>query len=149
MIPKLTRKQLALIQTELIYSKRNWRDKIPHALKILRNFYRDIDISNIEWYLEVYVPSEDKRIKKEFMQKSSIGELHNKYTPTDVSNTLGRNFTPVISPIVGEKYHVSWAFKGAVFTLKRIEGEYAYLDNPKHKRKVLLKVLIQDLRNLK
>lgn len=54
-------------------------------------------------------------------------------------------FKKVEKPEVGMKVHTSWANKGAVFVIIDLEGEFAYLDNPKYKRSQLLKVKITDL----
>ena len=146
--PKLTKKQVEAIELDLLYGKKHWSEKITHAIGVIKSFYKEIDASNLKWFLEVYVPSEKKRLHQEFINKSATGELHNKYTPTDVANSLGRNFEIVESPITGNKYHLSWAFKAAVFVLKRIEGQYCYLDNPRNPRKELLRAKVTDLRHV-
>lgn len=50
---------------------------------------------------------------------------------------------------IGQKYHVSWAYRGARFKLMELDpdGIHAYLDNPKYKRKKWLKVKVDDLRD--
>jgi hypothetical protein len=146
--PKLTKKQINRIEVDLLLGKKHWSTKIPHAIGIIKTFYKEITPSELEWFLELYVPAEKKRLHQEFMSKSASGELHNKFTPTDVSRDLGNEFDVVIDPVIGVKYHLSWAYKGAVFVLKHVEGDHCYLDNPKHPRKQLLKAKIIDLRGL-
>jgi len=146
--PKLNKKQIDRIEVDLLLSKRHWSTKIPHAISIIKTFYKEITPSELEWFLEHYVPAEKKRLHQEFMSKSATGELHNRFTPTDVSRELGSEFNIVVKPLIGAKYHLSWAYKGAVFVLKSIDGDYCYLDNPKHPRKELLKAKITDLLGL-
>lgn len=74
------------------------------------------------------------------------GKKHwSKKTQSDVDGS----FNVPDKPIIGKRYHISWAFKGAQFVLKKIEGEYAYLDNPRNKRTTLFKCKVSELRNLR
>lgn len=149
-VPPLTKKQADALHIEFLCGKKHWSQKIIHALKIVKRFYPEIQETDLQWYLEEYVPSEIKRHKKLFMQKSASGELNNNYTPTDVSNSISnQRFNTPKKLVIGVKYHLSWAYKGAVFVLKRIEGEYCYLDNPKNPRVNLLKAKISELRSIK
>lgn len=55
------------------------------------------------------------------------------------------NFQKAENPVIGKRYHIAWAYSGAVFKLVRIEGDKCFLDNPKHKRENLLECNISDL----
>lgn len=73
--------------------------------------------------------------------------IDNQFIPTDRKKVA---FAPVIDPLIGMKYHLSWAYSGAVFVLKRIDADgTCYLDNPRHKRKELLRAKVSDLRHLR
>lgn len=129
----------------LTSGKKHWSKKIPFLISRIISFGNKITEDELQYFMEVYIPSEDKRIKREHFQKSQTGEIISKFTPTDIDG----KFIPVDQPVIGKKYHVSWAFKGAVFVLKRVDGDTAYLDNPKHKRDTLLKCKISELRHIK
>jgi hypothetical protein len=148
--PKLTKKQIDRIEMDLLLGKKHWTQKVKHALGIIKPFYKEITEDQLPLFLEDYVPAERERIKKEFMENSRTGKINTKYTPTDVSNTIGGGyFSTIKNPVIGVKYHLSWAYKGAVFVLKAIEGNYCYLDNPRMPRKELLKAKVEDLRSLR
>jgi hypothetical protein len=67
------------------------------------------------------------------------------FTPTDVKG----DFLPVSNPQIGSRYHISWAYSGAVFVLVKVENDICYLDNPRHHRKKLLTCKVSELRNLR
>jgi hypothetical protein len=138
---KLTKKQVFTVQTQLLSGK-PWRKKVKTCIGLIKGFYRDINEENLEWFLEVYIPSEIQKYRKEEIDKW-------KNDTPDKANKNGIKFAVVENPTIEQKYHVSWANKGSVFVLKSIYGEYGYLDNPKHHRKVLLKVKLSELRELK
>lgn len=148
---KLTKRQLQAIKSEAFLTKKKWTDKKEHVLKLIRNFDKSVTLENLQHYLEVHVPSEEKRIHAEYFQKCQTGVIISNITPTDVADRTNQVFKKVDRPNIGNKYHLSWAFKGAVFVLKSVDqdGIHCYLDNPKHKRKDLLKAKIADLRHVK
>lgn len=126
--------------------KKHWSERKQHLIKLAKNF--GIIINNdeeLKHLIEVHCVNELRRLNNEFMRKSKEGILVNNYTLTDVKN----NFLPVTEPIIGKKYHISWAYSGAVFVLKNIKNDICYLDNPKHKRKTLLTCKLSELRELR
>jgi len=135
----LTQNQILVLTS----GKKHWSKKIPFLMSRIISFGNKITEEDLPYFMDVYIASEDKRIRREYFNKSQTGEIKTKFTPTDID---GR-FIPVDKPEIGKKYHISWAFKGAVFVLKKIEGDVAYLDNPKHKRSELLKCNLSELRH--
>lgn len=73
-----------------------------------------------------------------------MSKRNTKFTATDIDGT----FEAVTDAKVGTLYHLSWAFKAAVFRLVSIEedGIYGQVDNPKYKRTSPLKIKLSDLR---
>ena len=140
-------KQLSKNQLfKLTDGKKHWSEKKEYLIKLAKNF--GIIINNDEelrYLIEVHCPSELERINIKFYQDSKSGVIRNNYTPTDVKGT----FIVPNKYIIGAKYHISWAYSGAVFVLRKIVDNIAYLDNPRYKRKDLLKCDVKDLRNLK
>ena len=139
---KLTQNQIRSLQE----GKKHWSLKTKHITKLAKNF--GITVSTDEeicYLIEIVCPREESRIKKQFFIDSQTGKRITHLTPTDVKG----NFTKIINPVVGVKYHISWAFSGAVFKLVKVEGDTCYLDNPKHKRKDLLKCKVSELRGLR
>ena len=131
---------------QLTDGKKHWSERKKHLINLAKNF--GIIINNdkeLQYLIEVHCINEHKRLNAEFMQKSKEGILKNNYTLTDVKN----NFLSVTEPVIGKKYHISWAYSGAVFILKNIENDICYLDNPKHKRKSLLICKLSELRELR
>ena len=138
----LTQKQIY----QLTEGKKHWSEKKQHLIKLAKNF--GITITNdeeLKYLIEVHCINEDKRIRKQFFIDSQTGKRRNHLTPTDVKG----DFTKIIRPVIGVKYHISWAFSGAVFVLKKIEGDTCYLDNPKYKRTRLLTCKVSELRGLR
>lgn len=139
---QLTQNQI----NQLTYGKKHWSLKKDHLIKLAKNFGIQITSDEeLQYLIEQHCPNEEARIKRKFFSDSQKGIINTYLTPTDVDG----NFPPIINPVIGHRYHLSWAFKGAVFVLKRIEGEFGYVDNPKHKRKELLKCNLKDLRCVK
>ena len=146
----LTKNQAGRLYMELVLCKKHWSNKKIHAIKLIKPYQKDITEEDLQWYIEKYIPSEVKRHKVEYFNKSQKGLINIKYTPTDVANKkFNTPFSEINRSHIGGKYHLSWAFKAAVFVLKRIEGEYGWVDNPKHKREQLLKIKLSDLRKLR
>jgi len=139
---QLTQKQIL----QLTEGKKHWSEKKQHLIKLAKNF--GIAITNneeLKYLIEVHCLNEGKRIKKQFFIDSQTGKLKTHLTPTDVKG----DFTKITHPVIGVKYHISWAFSGAVFKLVKVEGDTCYLDNPKYKRKQLLTCKISELRGLR
>ncbi len=143
----MTQKQVDRINLNCIYCKRPWTEKIDFCIKLIKPFYKDITPENLKWFLEEFVPSEEKRLRKQYFIDCQTGKRNTNITPTDVDGSFGK----VEIPHIGVKYHISWAFKGACFVLKRLDddGIHGYVDNPKHKREKLLKIKLSDLRKLR
>lgn len=126
--------------------KKHWSDKKQHLIKLAKNFGITITTDDeLKYLIEVHCPNEEKRIKKQFFIDSQTGKRKTHLTPTDVKG----GFTIITNPVIGVKYHISWAFSGAVFKLVKVEGDTCYLDNPKHKRETLLKCKVSELRGLR
>lgn len=134
----LTQNQIYILTT----GKKHWSKKVKFLMERIISFGNKISEDELQYFMEEYIPSEEKRIKREYFYKSQTGEKNTKFTPTDVDGT----FNKPDKPIIGKRYHISWAFKGAIFVLKKVEGEIAYLDNPKNKRETLLKCKVSELR---
>lgn len=133
------------IQT-LTDGKRHWSEKKKHLIRIAKQIGIIIKSDEeLKYLIEVHCVNEDKRLTREFFLKSKTGEIMSEFTPTDVKG----NFDVVTEPIIGNKYHISWAYSGARFKLIRIENEYCFLDNPRYKRDTLLKCKISELRALR
>lgn len=141
MIP-LTRHQCDLLRR----SKEDWRNRKLHISNLAKSFGIDADRPEVlEYLMEKHLPAEWHRLAKERREKIRTGVITNKYTPTEV----GETFAPVVNPRIHGRYHISWAYRGAVFVLVKMEGDTCYMDNPKRKRKILLKCKISDLRSLR
>ena len=143
---QLTKRQIERINYECLGTKKHWSEKPKHCISIIKSFYKEIDESKLEWFLEKFVPSEEKRIKVQFFVDSQTGKINTHLTPTDVDG----NFDAIETPIIGRKYHLSWAFKAAVFVLVSIDNDkvHGYVDNPKYKRAWPMKIKLSDLRKL-
>jgi Asp-tRNA(Asn)/Glu-tRNA(Gln) amidotransferase C subunit len=137
----LTRHQIFVLTS----GKKHWSKKKKFLLERILSFGNKITEDDLQYFMEDYIPSEEKRIRVDYFRKSQTGEKITKFTPTDVDGS----FSVPDKPIIGKRYHISWAFKGAQFILKKVEGDYAYLDNPRNKRATLLKCKVSELRNLR
>lgn len=138
----LTQKQIFAL-TE---GKKHWSEKKQHLIKLAKNF--GIIINNdeeLKYLIETHCKNEERRIKRQFFSDSQTGKRRTHLTPTDVKG----DFTKINRPIIGVKYHISWAFSGAVFKLVKVEGDTCYLDNPKYKRNQLLTCKVSELRGLR
>jgi hypothetical protein len=138
----LTQKQIFALTD----GKKHWSEKKQHLIKLAKNFGITITTDDdLKYLIEVHCQNEEKRIKKQFFIDSQTGKRKTHLTPTDVKG----DFTKITRPVIGVKYHISWAFSGAVFKLVKVEGDTCYLDNPKYKRKQLLTCKISELRGLR
>jgi hypothetical protein len=99
----------------------------------------------LKYLIEIHCPNEKLRIKNQFFIDSQTGKIKTHLTPTDVKG----NFAKINNPVINEKYHISWAFSGAVFKLVKVEGDICYLDNPKYKRQQLITCKVTELRGLR
>lgn len=136
-------KPLTRNQIRSISGGKHWSEKKEFIIKRVRSYGIQITEDHLYYFMEVYVPSEQKRINRNHWANQMSGKKKTRYTPTDIKE----GFDKVAKPQIGKYYHVSWAFSGAIFVLKRIEHPYGYLDNPKNKRKELLRVRLEDLRH--
>lgn len=138
----LTQKQIY----QLTEGKKHWSEKKQHLIKLAKNFGISISTDEeLEYLIEIHCPNEEKRIKKQFFIDSQTGKRKTHLTPTDVKG----DFTKIKRHVIRVKYHISWAFSGAVFKLVKVEGDTCYLDNPKYKRKQLLTCKVSELRGLR
>lgn len=139
---KLTKNQIFTLTN----GKKHWSEKKQHLLKLAKNYGIKISTDDeLQYLIEVICPRERKRIKREFFMDSQSGKRKTHLTPTDVKG----NFEVSTEFIIDKKYHISWAFSGAVFVLKHIKGDICYLDNPKYKRKTLITCKKSELRELR
>lgn len=130
----------------LLSGKKHWSEKKQHLTKLAKNFGIIITSDEeLQYLIEIHCPNEEKRIKLKFFLDSQSGKIKTHLTPTDIKG----DFYKITRPVIGIKYHISWAFSGAVFVLKKIEDGICYLDNPIYKRKELLKCKVEDLRGLR
>lgn len=140
-------KQLTPNQVQALKEgKKHWSEKKTHLIKLAKSF--GITINNDEelrYLIEVHCPNEEIRIKRQFFYTSQTGKIVNNLTPTDIKG----NFKKITKPVIGVKYHISWAFSGAVFKLVKIDGDTCYMDNPKYKRKNLIVCKVSELRKLR
>lgn len=129
--------------------KKHWSKKTNHIMTLIRSFQIPVTEDQLPWFMDIFIPQEEKRIQREYYNKSQTGEIRSKFTPTDVKG----DFPPIQNPIVGMKYHISWAHSGAVFKLIEIKGDTCYVDNPKYGREKqglpLLKCKTSELRGLR
>lgn len=131
---------------QLTEGKKHWSEKKQHLIKVAKNFGITISTDEeLKYLIEIHCPNEERRIKKQFFIDSQTGKRKTHLTPTDVKG----DFTKITRPVIGVKYHISWAFSGAVFKLVKVEGDTCYLDNPKYKRDTLLKCKVSELRGLR
>ena len=139
-------KSLTQNQIFKLTTGKHWSEKKRHLIKLAKNFGIVIETDEqLKYLIEVHCPNEEERIKKQFFIDSQTGKRKTHLTPTDVKG----DFIKINRPVIGVKYHISWAFSGAVFKLVKIEGDICYLDNPRHKRKQLLTCKISELRGLR
>ena len=139
-------KSLTKNQIYKLIGGKHWSEKKQHLIKLAKNF--GIIIENdeqLQYLIEIHCPNEEARIKKQFFIDSQTGKRKTHLTPTDVKG----DFLKINKPVIGVKYHISWAFSGAVFKLVKIEDDICYLDNPRHKRKQLLTCKVSELRGLR
>lgn len=138
----LTQKQIY----QLTEGKKHWSEKKQHLIKLAKNFGITISTDEeLKYLIETHCTNEERKIKKQFFIDSQTGKRKTHLTPTDVKG----DFTKITHPVIGVKYHISWAFSGAVFKLVKVEGDICYLDNPKYKRKQLLTCKVSELRGLR
>lgn len=124
---KLTTKQIA----NFTLGKKHWSEKKKHIIGLAKDLGIIIKTENeLHHLMETHIPSEIERIKREFYTKSMSGEIKSNITPTDVKG----DFIKVEYPVIGKKYHISWAYSGAYFILREVVGDMCYLDNPKYSR---------------
>ncbi len=140
---ELTRKQTEKIALEKL--GRHWTEKRLHFTNMLKSMQIKVKEEDLEHFMDVIVPSEEQRHYNIYLEKTKSGELQNKYTPTDKSSTV---FKKTEKPVLGKKYHLSWAYKASVFVLRKIEGEYCYVSNPKYNKEKLIKTRLDSLREL-
>lgn len=136
---QLTQKQIFALTD----GKKHWTEKKKHISQLAKSF--GIFLSSDEdmhYLMEVHCQNEEKRIKRQYMEDSKTGKRLTVYTPTDVKG----GFNAVKCPIIGKRYHLSWAYSGSLFVLKKIDGEKCYMDNPKYPRQQLLECNLVDLR---
>ena len=140
-------KKLSFNQIYLLTSgKKHWSQKKKHLIALAKNF--GITINNdeeLKFLIEVHCPAEELRIKRQYFLDSQSGKIKTTLTPTDVKG----DFRKVDNPRINFRYHVSWAFSGAVFVLKAVVGDTCYLDNPVNKRKQLLTCKVSELRHIR
>lgn len=138
--PPLTRKQIF----ELTKGDRYWWEKREHLIRLAGCFgiviKTDGELKNL---IEVHCLNEARRIRKKDIKNGRSKKTN--LIPTDKRG----GFAKVGKPVVGYKYHISWAFSGAVFKLVKIDGDVCYLDNPKYKREKLLECKVSELRGLR
>lgn len=117
-VKKITKKQLDRIMLDVILSKKDWRLKIPHILSMVSNWKNldKIDESNLEDFI-ISCEKEHKQRQIDYFKKCQTGEIQSAFTPTDKSKN---QFKTITKPVIGGKYHLSWAFKGALFKLVKI-----------------------------
>lgn len=140
--PQLTQNQIH----QLTLSKKHWSKRKEYLIKLAKNFGVTINTDDELGYLiDVHCPNENKRLRRKFFNDSQSGKIRTHLTPTDVKGDFGK----VVNPVIGVKYHLSWAFSGAVFKLVKVDGDTCYMDNPKHKRKELLVCKISELRKIR
>src|SRR6185503_9855866 len=103
---KLTQKQI----WQLTEGKKHWSTKEQYLIKLIKNFGYVVTPEQLGYFIEVVVPQEQARIKKQFFIDSQTGKRKTHLTPTDAKG----DFTKITTPVIGVKYHISWAFSGAV-----------------------------------
>lgn len=129
--PQITHRQLL----KLTEGSKHWSEKKVHLIKIAKSCSIVIETNDeLQELIEVHCPKEARRLHWESQARL---------------RTDKHDFATVDEPIIGRKYHLAWAVKGAVFILMSIEDEYGYFDNPKYKRKDLLKAKLSDMRHLR
>ena len=146
---KLTEKQLNSFENQ-IFTKKHWSTKKDHLVKVINNMLKSYNISyqvthdTLEHFINV-IERERTLSDQERYKKLRSGEYQSpQVTPTENATYA---FATVSEPVIGQKYHLSWAYKGAIFVLVEIDGSTIYLDNPKYRRKKLLRAKLSDLRH--
>lgn len=137
----LTKNQL--FELEYNFSKYDTAYKIASTLK---NWGFSVEEKHITDPPSTFLRNFIQIQKRHYKQLVQTWQLQTRYTPTNRAEII---FNPVSNPTIGKIYHLSWAYKGAKFRLRKIEFPYAYMDNPKHKRDTLLKVNLSDLRDIR
>ena len=66
------------------------------------------------------------------------------YIPTDRDGRFEKIDRTELDSFIGDKVHVSWAFKGAVWILKEVKGNVAILETPRTEK--IMRVKTSDLR---
>ena len=146
---KLTERQLNSFENQ-IFTKRHWSTKKDHLVKVINNMLKSYNIDHqvthdtLENFITI-IEKERALSDQERYEKFRSGEYQSpQVTPTKNATYA---FSTVSEPVIGQKYHLSWAYKGAIFVLVEIDGNTIYLDNPKYRRKKLLKAKLSDLRH--
>lgn len=133
----LTKKQV----WELEYNFKSYIKSKQRIISTLKSWWHNIVDYTEE--NEVFLDKFIKKQKKEYFLAVKSWEKQTRYTPTEKASI---EFTQPTELKLNKIYHISWAYRAAKFRLKSFDNEYAYLDNPKHKRPELLKISISDLR---
>ena len=108
------------------------------------HFEHQIELLKLELEYSKGTPNEQaSRDKLELYKR----EFKEKY-PTTNPNTSVALGKLVDDPVIGNLYHLSWAYSGARFRLVRIEGQEVWLDNPRNKRKKLIRTTKNKLRRI-
>ena len=70
---------------------------------------------------------------------------------SEASNRVpaGEDFAKVETPIINKCYHLSWAYRGAIFHLLSIDGDKGTVKAPKNANKKPLTINLRDLRETK
>jgi hypothetical protein len=140
-----TMNQLTQNQALSLIGGKHWSEKKNHLIRLAKDYGIMITTDDeLKYLVEIHAPAQLKRIQQEYYNKSQTGEIKTKFTPTDVKGT----FAKVTEPVIGNKYHISWAYSAAVFKLVKITNDICYLDNPKYKKKQLLTCKLSELRHL-
>lgn len=125
----------------------NVEGKLAAFLAKLKNYTGiELNITPHQW-MEVYIWLKDEELLwvKRQISREMVKNKQGSYTPTDKDIIP---FDPVLEPVIGRKYHLAWAYKGAKFILRSIEGERGTVWSGITNRK-LLNIKLKDLRHLR
>lgn len=119
--------------SSLTLGKKHWTEKAQHCIKALRSYGFDANEQNIQYFMEVFIPSEER--------------LH-RHIRAERRKTENQDYVKVTDPKIGGKYHLSWANRGCVWVLiEFLPNGKCKLRTPKTKRIFIANV--NDLYHLK
>lgn len=132
---RLTQKQI-----DRLRSLDDWEEDWEGTLKLIHSFGIDLIEWDLAWFMDKFLIEEQWRLWRE-----SDAEWHRKYEERKGKHA---GYSSATEPVVGNKYHLTWAHRGCVWILKEVlPNGKCKLMTPKTKK--ILTANTADLLNLR